>query len=73
MAPYRTVEKAESRTLICDWCGKEVVWAQAGLPPDWAKLDYDTNKYTPKIDPALVCSRECERRLAQSFAAGGNH
>jgi len=73
MAPYRKAPKITIRILVCDWCGSSVEWDRPGLPPGWAELKYDTNKYTPKVEPALVCCKECERRLAQSFAAGGGY
>lgn len=58
--------------FVCDWCGKTIEWEEPGLPPGWKSIEYDTNKYTEEVDPAEVCSDECEMRLAEKFAAGGS-
>ncbi len=56
---------------VCDWCGKTIEWTEDGPPPGWHSVEYDSNKYTEEIDPAEVCSQECEMRLAEKYAAGG--
>jgi hypothetical protein len=58
-------------TLECGWCKKRVEWKERGLPPRWRALEYDANKYTEEFDRAVVCSDDCERRLAREFGAGG--
>jgi hypothetical protein len=55
----------------CDWCGKTIEVEEPGLPEGWKTLEYDTNKYTDVVDPAEVCSQECEIRLVEKFATGG--
>jgi len=69
--PYRKIEGSDDVQYVCDWCGKTVDWNGDSLPPEWRAIDYDTNKYTEEIEDAVVCSVECEVRLAEKFAAGG--
>lgn len=54
----------------CDWCGKKVDWEKQDLPPGWRVLEYDANKYTEEFDRAVVCSLDCEVRLARRYGAG---
>jgi len=56
---------------VCECCGKTVETPDDQLPPDWRRLDYDVDKYTPEVETAVVCSPECEMRLAAKSAAGG--
>ncbi len=58
-------------THECAWCGKKVEWGKKKIPPGWRSLKYDANKYTEEFDKAVVCSRECEVRLARKYGAGG--
>ncbi len=58
-------------TIKCEYCGQEIEQVDETLPEGWIKVDYDVNKYTPEIDQAVVCSTDCEVRLATKFAAGG--
>ena len=59
-------------TVKCAWCGREQEVEREGeLPEGWISVKYDVNKYTPEVEEAVVCSRDCEVRLARKFAAGG--
>ena len=69
--PIEGVEGSNTTRYVCDWCGKTAETDREGLPDGWHAVDYDTNKYTDAIDEAVVCSVECEVRLADKFAAGG--
>ena len=55
----------------CEWCGKKVEAKEKGLPAGWRILAYDSNKYTEEFDEAVVCSEDCEVRLARKHGAGG--
>ena len=69
--PQKRIEGSNSTQYVCDWCGKTAKVDGDDLPTGWRTIDYDTNKYTEEIDEAVVCSVECEVRLAEKFAAGG--
>ena len=58
-------------TYECDWCKKKIDWEEQGIPPGWKALEYDANKYTEEFDRAIVCSLDCEVRLARKYGAGG--